>query len=62
MKFLFIHAHITLTLKWRMNFKGLLFPSSDICCQATAGGNDETLKCKAHLNHHDRSFNGSLNL
>ena len=32
------------THKGRMNFKGLLSTSSDTCCRATAGGNDETSK------------------
>ena len=71
LKFLFIHARLTMeyfNFKKRMNFKGLLSTSSDTCCGATAGGNDETSKWKrstserAHLNHHDCSFNGLLDL
>ena len=44
MKFLFIHARVTLEYYARMNFKGLLSTSSDTCYRATAGGNDETSK------------------
>ena len=45
----FIQACVTLeyfNFKGRMNCKGLLSTSSNTCCQASAGGNDETSKWK----------------
>ena len=59
MKFLFIRARATLeyfNYKRKMNFTGLLSTSSDTCCRATTGGNDETLKWKRSTSESSRSI------
>ena len=51
-----------MTSKGRMNLKSLLSISIALaianCCRMTAGGNE----IDQHLNHHNHSFEGSLDL
>ena len=64
MKFLFIHARVTLkyfNFKRENKFKICVvyfYCFSDNCCRAVVGGNE----IDPHLNHHDHSFKGLLDL
>ena len=64
MKFLFIHVRVTLKylhFKRENEFKICVvyfYCFSDNCCRAVAGGNE----IDPHLNRHDHSFKGLLDL